>query len=213
MLPLLIINNRLALERLLIPLHFTCHLISIIFTDNPGKRLQSCRTPEAGKALSCYPLVGHLGSDSLKKKKNNSSGTCLEDFQILPFLQIYSDCGGDECLYGSKSPADKSYWLSVDPDGHFSQPRMTDIEDIKNHIGRCHVCLGQRFTLTRHSFKDTAPDCPKHFSALWTGYSHLMVSFNYFSHVVLVQYNSHLNFALILKYTDYISVYYNTTNL
>ena len=115
-----------------------------------------------------------------------SSGSCLEEFQILPFLQTYSDCGEDECLYASKSPADKSYWLSVDPDGHFSQPRMTDIEDIKNHIGRCHVCLGQRFTITRHSFKDTAPDCPKHFSVLWTGYSHLMVSFDYFSHAVLV---------------------------
>jgi integrin beta 8 len=98
-----------------------------------------------------------------------SAGSCLEDFQLMPFMQCSSS---DVCRHGVRT--DKSFWLAVNKDAPLKP--MNDEDTIKPYISRCAVCIGTSYVLARHSFTSTAPDCPDDFSAMWTGYSYVMVT-------------------------------------
>ena len=99
-------------------------------------------------------------------------GSCLEQFQLMPFMQCSSS---DVCRHGVRT--DKSFWLAAGEDADFAVKPMNNIDVITQHISRCNVCVGTRYILARHSFTADSPDCPADFSPLWTGYSYVMVSF------------------------------------
>ena len=99
-----------------------------------------------------------------------TSGSCLEEFQLMPFMQCSSS---DVCRHGVRT--DKSFWLAVGAEADYTVKPMTSIDEIEVHISRCRVCLGTKYVLTRHSFTDSSPECPNHFHKLWEGYSYLMV--------------------------------------
>ena len=100
-------------------------------------------------------------------------GSCLEDFQPIPFMQASISC--PTCMQGIRKSTDKTFWLAVDTEVDFSVMPMQSIKEIQDHISKCRVCVGTRYILTRHSSTNVAPNCPNNFYPLWTGYSYLMV--------------------------------------
>jgi integrin beta 8 len=100
-----------------------------------------------------------------------SAGSCLEEFQLVPFMQCSSS---EVCRHGVRT--DKSFWLAAGAEAEYTVKPMTSIDEIIGHISRCTVCLGTQYILARHSFTDVAPECPEDFSPLWQGYSYVMVT-------------------------------------
>lgn len=118
-----------------------------------------------------FSLVFFEGNGYGLSQDLGSAGSCLEQFQLMPFMQCSSS---DVCRHGVRT--DKSFWLAVDAEADYTVKPMTSIDEIENHISRCKVCMGTQYILARHSFTDTAPDCPEDFSPLWEGYSYVMVT-------------------------------------
>lgn len=78
---------------------------------------------------------------------------------------------GDVCHYASRTST--SYWLSAGVD----IPMMpTEDREIFGQISRCAVCQAPAPILTMHSQTSIPPNCPSGWSALWEGYSFLMVN-------------------------------------
>ena len=88
-----------------------------------------------------------------------SMGSCLNHFSA-------SLCTGTNCV---------SYWLASNIS---SAELMTT--DMSRAISRCSVCLLTSNILTIHSLKHELPQCPVGWNILWTGYSFISVSIQYF---------------------------------
>ena len=109
---------------------------------------------------------------------SNNLGSCVEEFQLMPFMECSSS---SVCRNGVRTH--KSFWLSVEVSPDYDSKPMTSIDVIQNHISRCTVCLGTEYLLTRHSWTGDVPLCPEDFYPLWEGYSYSMVCCNYI-HIV-----------------------------
>ena len=101
-----------------------------------------------------------------------SIGSCMETFQVMPFLQ----CGSrNMCQHGQRT--DKSFWLTTNgqDDVKAMAPLKTE-EDILPYISRCTVCSGYQYVIARHSYTNELPNCPSNWESLWEGYSYIMVT-------------------------------------
>lgn len=120
---------------------------------------------------SGYSLLFFEGEGYGNTQDLGRAGSCLEEFQLVPFMQ----CAGNEvCRHGVR--ADKSFWLAVEAEADYTVKPMSSIDEIVPHISRCTVCSGTQFILTRHSFTAESPECPDDFTPLWEGYSYAMVT-------------------------------------
>jgi len=136
---------------------------------------QSVDTPDCPAEFtslwSGYSLVFFEGNGYGLSQDLGDAGSCLEDFQLLPFMQCSAS---DVCRHGVRT--DKSFWLGTNQGADFASKPMNNIDEILPHISRCRVCMGTKYIIARHSFKATAPACPADFSEIWTGYSYVMVT-------------------------------------
>lgn len=99
-------------------------------------------------------------------------GSCMEKFQVMPFLQCASR---NVCRHGQRT--DKSFWLTTNSQNDIKAmaPLKTE-DDIIPYISKCTVCQGTQYVLARHSYTNEVPQCPSGWESLWSGYSYLMVT-------------------------------------
>ena len=111
----------------------------------------------------------------------------MKEFNLMPFTQVFKDsCDHNGCVMAARRPGDKSFWLSTDIEIDLGKPPMHTQEEILQHISRCRVCYGTQRVFARHSYTSAPPECPPKFHALWTGFSHMMVSFILFRKVIRI---------------------------
>ena len=124
------------------------------------------------KLYEGYSLVYFESQGFALPQDLGSVGSCMETFQVMPFLQ----CGRrNMCQHGQRT--DKSFWLTTnDEDDVKAMTPLKTEEDILPYISRCSVCSGSQYIMARHSYSNELPDCPSNWESLWEGYSYVMVT-------------------------------------
>ena len=143
----------------------------IIARHSQTDRVPSC-PPNWVELYSGYSLVYFESQGYGLNQDLGGVGSCMEEFQVMPFLQ----CGSrNVCQHGSRT--DKSFWLTTNgqDDIKAMAPLKTE-EDILPYISRCAVCSGTQYSMARHSYSNEIPECPANWERLWAGYSYLMVT-------------------------------------
>jgi hypothetical protein len=96
-----------------------------------------------------------------------SSGSCVEEFRPIPFIECYSP---GQCDFFTSN--NLSMWLSANTSDSITNPgSIIGTSTILPHISRCSVCKKPAKIVVRHSLSTTVPSCPIGSNKLWDGYS------------------------------------------
>lgn len=113
-----------------------------------------------------YSLLYLEGNERSHTQDLGLPGSCLQRFNTMPF--VFCD-HVNVCYYASRN--DKSFWLSTNapmPSSPVAESSITP------YVSRCAVCETPSHVIAVHSQSQDIPDCPDHWTSVWTGFSFAM---------------------------------------
>jgi len=115
---------------------------------------------------SGYSFLNMEGNEKSQGQDLGSTGSCLMQFSIMPFL--FCDFNS-VCHFAERNSL--SYWLSTNQ----PLPMMpVSGNELRPYISRCSVCEAERSVIAIHSQDEDIPECPSGWGGLWVGYSFIM---------------------------------------
>ena len=137
--------------------------IEIIAVHSQTSSIPAC--PSGWENLwNGYSLTGSALSPGYEAFNDlGSSGSCVEEFYPIPFIEC---SGPTNCDYFNGG--DYAMWLTTTT---INTGGISGISNILPYISRCSVCKKSAKLVVKHSLSTTVPSCPAGATQLWNGYS------------------------------------------